>query len=180
MIVEETSLPGVLLIKPKVYGDARGFFMETFNERRYSELGIPGLGRRFVQDNYSRSARGVLRGLHFQRKHPQGKLVEVIKGAVFDMAVDIRQGSSSFGQWVGVELSEDNHHQLWVPPGFAHGFCVLTDIADFQYKCTEFYRPEDEGGIIWSDPDIGIDWPIENPLLSEKDQANPRLSEAVL
>ena len=180
MIVEETRLAGVLLVKPKLNGDSRGFFLETFNEQRYTEAGIPGSALRFVQDNYSRSAQGVLRGLHFQRRYPQGKLVQVIKGSVFDVAVDIRPGSSTFGQWVGVELSEDNLHQLWVPPGFAHGFCVLSETADFQYKCTDFYHPEDEEGIIWNDPDIGIGWPFEAPLLSAKDQANPRLKDAVL
>jgi len=180
MIVEETRLPGVLLVKPKLYGDSRGFFMETFNEGQYSEQGIPEDGARLVQDNYSRSARGVLRGLHFQRKFPQGKLVQVVNGAVFDVAVDIRPGSSTFGKWVGMELSEDNRHQLWVPPGFAHGFCVLSEVADFQYKCTDFYHPEDEGGIIWNDSEIGIEWPLENPLLSAKDQANPCFKDAVL
>jgi len=180
MIVEETGLPGVLLVCPKVYGDSRGFFMEIFNEERYSASGILGGGLRFVQDNYSRSAHGVLRGLHFQRRHPQGKLVQVVKGAVFDVAVDIRADSSTFGKWVGVELTEDNHHQLWVPPGFAHGFCVLSEVADFQYKCTDFYHPEDEGGILWNDPGIGIEWPLDDPLLSAKDQANPCFKDAVL
>jgi len=180
MIVEATRIPDVLLIKPRLHGDNRGFFLETFNEDRYGQSAVPGQGLRFVQDNYSRSAKGVLRGLHFQRKHPQGKLVQVVSGSVFDVAVDIRQGSPSFGQWVGIELSEDNHYQLWVPPGFAHGFCVLSDTADFQYKCTDFYYPEDEGGIIWDDPDIGIEWPLSDPGLSPKDRDNPRLKEADL
>ena len=180
MKVYETGLTGVLLIEPRVHGDARGFFKETYHERRYAVHGIPSAGGSFVQDNYSRSARGVLRGLHFQRHHPQGKLVQVVFGSVFDVVVDIRPGSSTFGRWYGVELSAANHRQLWVPPGFAHGFCVLTDIADFQYKCTDFYRPDDEGGIAWDDPDIAIAWPIEAPLLSDKDRQWPRLVDAGL
>ncbi len=180
MRVVETSLPGVLLIEPKVFGDARGFFKETYHRARYAEHGIPADGGAFVQDNYSRSGRGVLRGLHFQRRHPQGKLVQVVSGEVFDVVVDIRADSPTFGDWYGVELSAENHRQLWVPPGMAHGFCVLSDFADFQYKCTEFYRPEDEGGIAWDDPEIGIDWPIVSPRLSEKDRGWPRLAEAGL
>lgn len=179
MIVHETRLLGVLLIEPKLHGDTRGFFLETFNERSYAKYQIPGPGLRFVQDNYSRSSKGVLRGLHFQREHAQGKLVQVVKGAVFDVVVDIRAGSTTFGKWLGVELSEDNHCQLWVPPGFAHGFYVLSEIADFQYKCTDFYYPEDEGGIHWNDPDIGIDWPSVDPKLSEKDRLHPCLGEAI-
>ncbi len=157
MNVIETNLPGVLIIEPKVFGDARGFFMETYHEARYQECGIK---ERFVQDNHSRSAQGVLRGLHLQKTKPQGKLVRVSLGEVYDVAVDINKNSSTFGQHVGVILSGDNHRQIYVPPGYAHGFVVLSDIADFQYKCTEFYCPEDEGGVIWNDPDIAIAWPI--------------------
>jgi dTDP-4-dehydrorhamnose 3,5-epimerase len=177
MNVIETKLPGVLLIEPKVFGDARGFFMETWNRERYCEAGFPDV--QFVQDNHSRSSRGVLRGLHFQLEHPQGKLVQVVTGAVFDVAVDVRIGSPTFGQWVGYELSEENHRQLWVPEGFAHGFAVLSDTVDFVYKCTDFYRPEDEGGVCWNDPEIGIDWPLSDVTLSAKDQALPSLSEAL-
>lgn len=178
MRVIETELPGVVIIEPKVFGDARGFFKETFHARRYADAGIPCEGLSFVQDNHSRSGRGVLRGLHFQLNHPQGKLVSVASGVVFDVAADVRPGSPTFGQWVGVELSAENHRQLWVPPGYAHGFCVLSDFADFQYKCTDLYHPEDEGGIVWSDPDLAIEWPVSEPLVSDKDQKLPKLSEA--
>lgn len=180
MKVSETSLPGVLLIEPRVFGDARGFFKETYHTRRYADHGVPGTGLSFVQDNYSRSARGVLRGLHFQRRHPQGKLVQVVRGVVFDVVVDIRPSSTTCGQWYGIELSADNHRQLWVPPGMAHGFCVLSDLADFQYKCTDFYRPDDEGGIAWNDPAIAIDWPIAEPILSDKDARWPVLAKSGL
>ena len=167
MNIIETSLPGVLLIEPKVFGDARGFFLETFQAERYRQAGI---GLDFVQDNLSRSRRGVMRGLHYQLNYPQGKLVSVITGEVFDVAVDIRHGSATFGQWYGAVLSEENHRQMYIPPGFAHGFCVLSDTVDFQYKCTDYYHPEDEIGVIWNDPEIGIDWPIQDPLLSDKDK----------
>jgi dTDP-4-dehydrorhamnose 3,5-epimerase len=173
--VTETELPGVVLIEPKVFGDARGFFFESYNARRYAELGIPG---QFVQDNVSRSVKGTLRGLHFQEPHAQGKLVQVLRGAVFDVAVDVRRGSPSFGRWVGFELSEENHRQLWVPPGFAHGFCVVSELADFSYKCTEFYAPVAERGVRWDDPEIGIRWPVKDPLLSPKDAAAPFLKDA--
>ncbi|MDQ7010479.1 MAG: dTDP-4-dehydrorhamnose 3,5-epimerase, partial [Mariprofundaceae bacterium] len=153
MKVVETALPGVLVVEPDVHGDARGFFLETFHEARYAQHGIPGNDLHFVQDNHSRSRRGVLRGLHFQTKHPQGKLVSVAAGTVFDVTVDVRTGSPTFGRWMGVELSDENHRQLWIPPGFAHGFCVLSETADFQYKCTDFYDPKDEAGIVWNDPD---------------------------
>ena len=176
MKVIETVLPGVLIIEPKVFGDARGFFLETFHLERYREAGI---ALPFVQDNHSRSQRGVLRGLHFQRSRPQGKLVSVSRGAVYDVAVDIDPASPTCGRFVGVELSEDNHRQLWIPPGFAHGFCVLSEIADLQYKCTGYYVPEDEGGLIWNDPQVGIPWPIAAPLLSAKDRRNPTLRELV-
>lgn len=174
MNVIETTLPGVLIIEPKVFGDHRGFFIETFQVERYREAGIE---LPFVQDNHSRSPRGVLRGLHFQRTRPQGKLVSVSRGAVYDVAVDIDPQSPSCGQFVGVELNDENHRQLWVPPGYAHGFCVLSEVADFQYKCTDLYVPEDEGGLLWSDPEINIPWPITDPQLSAKDQGNPTLRE---
>ncbi|HLM43347.1 MAG TPA: dTDP-4-dehydrorhamnose 3,5-epimerase [Archangium sp.] len=175
MKISETELPGVLLLEPKRFGDDRGFFMELFHAKRYSEAGIPGP---FVQDNFSRSAKGILRGLHFQQPHAQGKLVQVFAGTVYDVAVDIRRGSPTFGKWVGVELSADNRRQLWVPAGFAHGFCVLSESADFHYKCTELYSPASEHGIAWNDPDLGIPWPVKSPLLSPKDSAAPRLKDA--
>lgn len=178
MKVTETAIPGVLLIEPKVFGDDRGFFLETFHAQRYADAGIPGP---FVQDNYSRSAKGTLRGLHFQEPQPQGKLVQVVAGAVFDVAVDIRRGSPTFGKWVGVELSAENRRQLWVPPGFAHGFCVTSESADFQYKCTALYAPQNERSILWNDPDLGITWPLSgDPKLSAKDAAAPRLKDAPL
>jgi dTDP-4-dehydrorhamnose 3,5-epimerase len=173
----QTSLPGVVLIEPQVFADDRGFFMETYHASRFAEAGIPHL---FVQDNQSRSRGRVVRGLHYQHPHPQGKLVRCTRGSVFDVAVDIRRGSPSFGQWYGAELSEENRRLLWIPPGFAHGFCTLTDEADLTYKCTELYQRESDRGILWNDPAIGIHWPIENPLLSPKDAAAPKLSEAVL
>lgn len=174
MKVLETVLPGVLIIEPKVFGDARGFFLESYQAERYRQLGIQ---HTFVQDNHSRSARGVLRGLHFQRSRPQGKLVSVSRGSVYDVAVDINPASPTCGQFVAVELNDENHRQLWIPPGYAHGFCVLSDIADFQYKCTDYYIPEDEGGLLWNDPQVNIPWPIEQPLLSAKDQRNPTLAQ---
>jgi len=171
----KTAIPEVLLIKPKVFGDTRGFFLETYNKERYMDVGFPDV--EFVQDNHSRSSKGVLRGLHFQLNHPQGKLVQVATGSVFDVAVDIRVGSPTFGQWYGCVLSEENHHQLWIPPKFTHGFCVLSDTADFIYKCTDYYRPEDEGGLLWNDSEVGIDWPLAEPLLSEKDELYSCLSK---
>jgi dTDP-4-dehydrorhamnose 3,5-epimerase len=172
--VIETALPGVLIIEPKAFGDHRGFFLETFQVERYREAGIT---LPFVQDNHSRSQRGVLRGLHFQKTRPQGKLVSVSRGAVYDVAVDIDPASATYGRFVGVELNDDNHRQMWVPPGYAHGFCVLSEVADFQYKCTDFYFPADEGGLLWNDPDVGIPWPITEPQLSAKDIDNPRLRD---
>jgi dTDP-4-dehydrorhamnose 3,5-epimerase len=172
--VVSTGLPGVILVEPKVFGDARGHFFESYHAARYAEAGMPS---EFVQDNVSRSVKGTLRGLHFQDPHPQGKLVYCARGAVFDVAVDIRKGSATFGKWFGAELSEDNHRQMWVPPGFAHGFCVLTDTADFFYKCTDFYHPEHDRGVAWDDPDIGVVWPVESPILSEKDRKLPRLRD---
>ena len=174
MNVVETALTGVLIIEPKAFGDHRGVFLETFQVERYREAGIT---LPFVQDNHSRSQRGVLRGLHFQKTRPQGKLVSVSRGAVYDVAVDIDPASATYGQFVGVELNDDNHRQLWIPPGYAHGFCVLSEVADFQYKCTDFYFPADEGGLLWNDPDVGIPWPITEPQLSAKDANNPRLRD---
>ena len=169
MKVVKTKLKDCVVIEPKVFGDERGFFLETFQLSRYAEEA--GITLPFVQDNHSRSSKGVLRGLHFQIKKPQGKLVRVVKGEVYDIAVDIRPHSNTFGQWEGVILSEENKKQLWVPPGFAHGFLVLSDVADFEYKCTDYYDPSDEGSILWSDPDLKIDWPMLNPILSEKDSS---------
>jgi dTDP-4-dehydrorhamnose 3,5-epimerase len=169
-----TKIPEVLVIEPDVYGDARGFFMETWHAAKYAEL---GLDVNFVQDNQSRSSKGILRGLHYQLEQPQGKLVRVSAGRVFDVAVDIRKGSPTFGQWVGIELSGDNFKQFYVPPGFAHGFCVLSETADFAYKCTDFYAPQYEHGILWNDPDIGIQWPGEDYQVSEKDAQNSLLKD---
>ncbi|OYQ28768.1 dTDP-4-dehydrorhamnose 3,5-epimerase [Sandarakinorhabdus cyanobacteriorum] len=179
MNVVDTPLPGVKLIEPRVFGDARGFFMESWNRRTFAGL---GLDLDFVQDNHSRSARGVLRGLHYQLNDPQGKLVRVTQGAVFDVAVDIRRSSPHFGQWVGYELSAENHRMLWVPPGFAHGFIVTSDSADFMYKVTSFYNPADERAIRWDDPAIGIAWPDVGtvPTLSGKDAIAPLLADAEL
>lgn len=173
MHITETSLPGVRLIEPKVFGDERGFFMETWNQARYAEIGIAEL---FVQDNLSFSRRGVLRGLHFQEPRAQGKLCAVVEGAVFDVAVDLRAGSPGYGCWFGIELSAANGLQLWVPPGFAHGFQALSASALFSYQCTELYAPEADAGIRWDDPDLAIPWPILPPTLSVKDAALPTLA----
>ncbi len=175
MKVTKTELPGVLIIEPKVHGDARGFFIETFQVEKYRELA--GIELTFVQDNHSRSQYGVLRGIHAQKLHPQGKLVRVVTGEVFDVAVDIDPVSETFGSWVGTLLSESNGHQLWIPPGYAHGFVVLSDVADFEYKCTDYYHPEDEYGLIWNDPEVNVNWPIESPTLSEKDLQLPSLAQ---
>lgn len=177
MIVAETDLPGVKLLTPRVFGDDRGFFLESWNAKVFADA---GLDVAFVQDNHSRSAKGVLRGLHYQLNNPQGKLVRVTSGAVFDVAVDIRRASPHFGRWTGHVLSADNKQMLWIPPGFAHGFLVLSDSADFLYKCTTLYDPPSDRGIAWDDPDIGIDWPLDGatPLLSAKDAAAPRLAGA--
>lgn len=167
MEVVKTPIEGVLLIKPKVFGDNRGYFVETWQKKRYEEAGIDFP---FVQDNHSKSTKGILRGLHFQKKHPQGKLVTVSLGEVFDVAVDIRKDSPTFGKWFGAILSDKNQQQLWIPPGMAHGFVVLSEVAHFHYKCTDYYHPDDEGSIKWDDPEIGIDWPIDfEPLVSSKD-----------
>lgn len=174
MNVSKTELDGVLIFEPKVFDDRRGYFLETWSKEIYKDAGIE---HEFVQDNISCSVKGTLRGLHFQNPNSQGKLVQVYKGTAFDAAVDIRQSSPTFGKWTGIELSEDNHRQMYVPPGFAHGFCVLSDTAVFSYKCTDYYAPSCEGGIIWNDPEIGIDWPVDEPLLSDKDGKYLTLSE---
>jgi dTDP-4-dehydrorhamnose 3,5-epimerase len=178
MNVIKTNIDDVVIIEPKVFGDERGFFLETFQAERYKEMA--GINMPFVQDNHSRSGKNVLRGLHFQKTNPQGKLVRVVRGEVFDVAVDIRKGSPTYGQWAGTILSEENKRQFWVPPGLAHGFVVLSDIADFEYKCTDYYDPADEGCLMWNDPAVGIEWPegIE-PILSAKDQVGQTLAELV-
>jgi dTDP-4-dehydrorhamnose 3,5-epimerase len=181
MKVVRTRIPDVLIFEPQVFGDSRGFFFESFNQRVFDEA--VGTSYAFVQDNHSRSARGVLRGLHYQLQHAQGKLVRVVRGAVFDVAVDIRRSSATFGQWVGVELGEQNQRQLWVPPGFAHGFLALSESADFLYKTTDFYAPAYERCIVWNDPRIAIDWPlaaaaVSQPTVSDKDQMGSKLSDA--
>jgi len=171
----QTTIPGVLVFQPKVFTDNRGFFLETYNQKNYAEV---GLERTFVQDNHSRSGRNTLRGLHYQLNHPQGKLVYVVRGEIFDVAVDIRRGSPSFGHWFGVHLSEQNKKQIFVPEGFAHGFIVLSEAADVTYKCTDIFSPGDDYGILWSDETIGIQWPKgEKIILSEKDSQNPRLCQ---
>lgn len=177
MQVIRTKLAGVLIIEPKVFGDHRGFFKETFNAERYKELA--GIDLTFVQDNHSRSRKGVLRGLHFQKTKPQGKLVSVARGAVYDVAADINPESPTYGQYVGVELSEDNHRQLWVPPGYAHGFVVVSDEVDFVYKCTDYYDPSDEGGVAWDCPLLNIDWPVDDVQLSDKDKVYAGLKRNV-
>lgn len=172
-----TAIPEVLVLEPRVFGDARGFFFESFNARDFARA--TGLNVDFVQDNHSKSAKGVLRGLHYQIQHAQGKLVRVVEGEVFDVAVDLRRSSPTFGRWVGERLSADNHRQLWVPPGFAHGFVVLSESAQFLYKTTDYWSPEHERSLLWNDPAIGIDWPIDaQPLLAAKDAAAPRLRDA--
>lgn len=174
MKVQETALPGVLLIEPQVFGDSRGFFLETFSAERYEAAGVRGP---FVQDNMSLSAKGIVRGMHLQHPNAQGKLVWVVQGAVLDVALDVRVGSPTFGRWVAEELSADNKRQLWVPPGFAHGFCVTSESAVFVYKCTQYYAPKDEVGVLWNDPDLGIPWPVVEPVVSPKDRALPRLAD---
>ena len=176
MKVTPLAIPDVLLIEPKVFGDERGFFYESFNQKAFQEA--TGLDVRFVQDNHSKSGKNVLRGLHYQVQQPQGKLVRVVQGEVFDVAVDIRKNSPTYGQWVGMHLSAENKKQLWIPPGLAHGFVVLSETAEFLYKTTDYYAPALERCICWNDPDIGIEWPIEGePLLSAKDQAGVRLAQ---
>ena len=172
-----TELEGPVIIEPEVHGDDRGFFLESWHQQRFAEAGIDAA---FVQDNHSRSARGVLRGIHYQRSRPQGKLVRVTSGAVFDVAVDLRRSSPQFGKWIGVELTASNNRMLWVPPGFGHGFLALEDGTDFLYKCTDFYLPSDERSILWNDPTIGIDWPLEGiaPIVSARDSSAPLLADA--
>ena len=174
-IFTKTSIEGLAIIEPAVYGDERGYFMETYN---YRDFAAAGFDMTFVQDNQSRSKKGVLRGLHYQKKNPQGKLVRVISGEVFDVAVDLRKGSVTFGKWFGVTLSEENKKQLYIPEGFAHGFLVLSETAEFVYKCTRFYDPEDEGGLLWNDPEIGIEWPeMKYITLNDRDKNNPLLKK---
>jgi dTDP-4-dehydrorhamnose 3,5-epimerase len=183
MKVTQTKLPGVLVFEPDAFGDARGWFLETFSQQRYEQALAPygagqaGIKLPFVQDNVSLSSKNVLRGLHFQYPHSQGKLVQVLSGEVFDVAVDIRLGSPTFGQWVGESLSAENHKQMYIPPGFAHGFCVLSDTTLFSYKCTDYYSPATEGGIIFNDPDLAIAWPVSTPALLKKDAGYPRLRD---
>ena len=174
MKIKQTSIKDLFIIEPTVFRDTRGYFLETFHNTQYEQSGIVC---NFVQDNFSFSVKHVLRGLHFQMKKPQAKLVQVVSGHVYDVAVDIRPGSSTFGKWEGVHLTDRNNLQLFIPEGFAHGFCVLSNTAHFLYKCSDFYDPSDEYGILWSDPDISINWPVKNPILSEKDSKLPRLSE---
>jgi dTDP-4-dehydrorhamnose 3,5-epimerase len=181
MNVISTSISEVLVIEPKVFGDSRGFFFESFNHKNFNQA--TGLDVKFVQDNHSRSVKDVLRGLHYQIRQPQGKLVRVVRGQVFDVAVDIRRSSPSFGQWVRVELTEDNYRQLWVPPGFAHGFYVLSDTADFLYKTTDYYLPDLERSLLWNDPTVAVSWPIQadvSPIVSAKDKIAPKLTNAEL
>jgi dTDP-4-dehydrorhamnose 3,5-epimerase len=178
MEFEQTRLPEVLIVKPRVFGDPRGFFLETCHDLKFADAGITS---RFVQDNHSRSAEHTLRGLHFQIEHPQGKLVRVTRGAVFDVAVDMRRSSPRFGQWVGVMLNDENHHMLWVPPGFAHGYLALSGEVDFLYKCTDFYAPQYERAIRWDDPEVGVEWPLPHgiaPRLSGKDAVAPLFRDA--
>src|SRR5262245_50236043 len=174
MRVSDTALPGVRIIEPRIFEDPRGYFMEMWHHLRYQEYQLP---LQFVQDNFSSSIRGTLRGLHFQYPHAQGKLIQVLQGEIFDVAVDIRVGSPTFGQWVSVLLSESNHRQLYVPEGFAHGFCVTSERALCVYKCTDFYAAEAEGGVLWNDPDLAIEWPVQTPLVSPKDERYPLLRE---
>jgi dTDP-4-dehydrorhamnose 3,5-epimerase len=174
LVFEEQRIPGVILVKPQVHGDDRGFFVETYHEAKYREGGIDAV---FVQDNHSKSGHGILRGLHAQSPHWQGKLVRVVRGEVFDVAVDVRKGSDHYGQYVSAVLSEQNKHQLWLPPGFLHGFLVTSDVAEFEYKCTEVYYPEDDFTVAWDDPDLAIPWPNPRPSLSEKDANAPRLKD---
>jgi len=172
--VTGTTLPGVVIIETQVFYDARGFFTESFNARDFAAAGLP---THFVQDNHSRSTRGVLRGLHYQHPLWQGKLVRALVGEIFDVAVDIRRDSACFGRWFGITLSAQNKKQLYVPPGFAHGFCVLSEVAEMAYKCTALYEPADDAGVLWNDPDIGIEWPVSDPILSAKDSTAPRLND---
>ena len=174
MKVTQTELDGVVIVEPAVHGDGRGFFVETYHQDRYSAAGLPAT---FVQDNHSSSRKGTLRGLHGQRNYAQGKLVRTIEGEIFDVAVDIRKGSKTFGRWVSAILTAESFRQLYVPPGFLHGFCVISEQAQVEYKCTDFYHPEDEIGVVWNDPQIGIEWPVPAPVVSDKDRTLPTLAE---
>jgi dTDP-4-dehydrorhamnose 3,5-epimerase len=174
MKISTTPIDGLLILEPDIFRDERGFFLETFHEQKYESFGIEN---NFVQDNLSFSSKGILRGLHFQYRHPQAKLVQVVSGEVFDVAVDLRQGSPTFGKWFGIMLTQENLYQMFIPEGFAHGYCVVSETALFAYKCSNFYSPADEGGLLWCDPDIGIEWPFSDPELSPKDRRLPRLSE---
>jgi len=174
--ITEFELKGLFLLQPEVFRDERGFFMETWNARKYGQLGLPAT---FVQDNLSRSSRGTLRGLHYQKPHSQGKLVSLLKGKVWDVSVDLRLDSPTFGKWAGITLDSDSGSQLYIPPGFAHGFCTLSEEALFFYKCTDFYSPDDERGIAWNDPQLNINWPVSDPLLSSKDRGYPNLGEVL-
>ena len=176
MRITEFELKGLLLLQPEVFRDERGFFMETWNARKYGQLGLPAT---FVQDNLSRSSRGTLRGLHYQKPHSQGKLVSLLKGKVWDVSVDLRLDSPTFGKWAGITLDSDSGSQLYIPPGFAHGFCTLSEEALFFYKCTDFYSPDEERGIAWNDPQLNINWPVSDPLLSSKDRGYPNLGEVL-
>ena len=175
--IEKTPLSGVVIVKNRVFEDERGFFMETYNKQRFENVGLPGT---LVQDNHSRSTKGVVRGLHYQFPQWQGKLVRALSGAIFDVAVDIRPDSPTRGQWFGLELSEENRLQLYIPPGFAHGFATLTDVADVSYKCTSLYKHQDDAGIAWNDPDIGVEWPVSDPIVSDKDVNAPKLSDITI
>lgn len=174
MNIITTPLEGLLIIEPTAFEDPRGFFMETYHQGRYVKAGIKNI---FVQDNLSCSVKGTIRGLHFQIRYPQAKLVQALTGEIFDVVVDVRPGSSTFSKWIGIRLSDKNRRQVFIPEGFAHGICILSETAHLLYKCSEFYVPDDEGGILWSDPDIGIQWPVENPVISKKDKKFPKLSE---
>lgn len=174
MKIIKTELDGVLVLEPTIYNDNRGFFIESYNKKILKEI---GLDFDFVQDNHSRSTKDVLRGLHFQKNHPQGKLVRCVRGSVFDVAVDVNKESPNFGKYFSIELNDINNRMLWIAPGYAHGFCVLSEVADFNYKCTEYYYPNDQAGILWSDNDIGINWPTSNPIISEKDKNYPSLKD---
>jgi dTDP-4-dehydrorhamnose 3,5-epimerase len=173
MKISTAPIEGLIIIEPKIFHDERGYFFEVHHQQRFAELGIPA----FVQDNHSRSTKGVLRGLHYQTPNAQGKLVGVLAGCVWDVAVDLRRSSRTFGQWFAVTLDAQSHRQMYIPPGFAHGYCVLSESADFYYKCTDFYTPSAEAGVAWDDPELAIKWPIDNPLLSPKDTCYPRLKE---
>lgn len=175
MRIVPTELATVVIVEPQLHPDGRGFFFESYHAGRYAAAGLP---ERFVQDNHSCSVRGTLRGLHYQLEHPQGKLVRVIRGAVYDVAVDIRRGSPTFGRWVGVELTAENKRQLYVPPGFAHGFCAVGEVSEVEYRCTDYYAPSDQHGVAWNDPLLGIPWPVREPVLSEKDRRYPPLTPA--